>query len=88
MPQDGKSRFNDVPDKLIVNVSISVDQNVSEGDYLLIVRDPASQLLINLRKLAKRFPDYLELPFNARLQQCTLEVIVERLSGYELRNEI
>ena len=29
---------------------------------------PASQLLINLSKLAKRFADYLELPLNSRLQ--------------------
>jgi len=54
---------------------------------LAVVRDLASQLLIKFRKLAKRFTDYLELPFNAGLQQCTLQVIVERFSGYELRNE-
>jgi hypothetical protein len=59
-----------------------------ERDYLLVVRDLASQFLINFCKLAKRFTDYLKLPLNSRLQQCTLEVIVERLSGYELRNEI
>jgi len=49
-----------------------MDLDIPERDYLLIVGDPANQLLINLSKLANCFADYLELPFNARLQQCTL----------------
>ena len=63
-------------------------QDIPERDYLLIVRDLSSQLLIDFRKLTKRFANYLKLPLNSGLQQCTFEIIVERLSGYELRNQI
>jgi len=63
-----KPRFDDIPDQLVVHISISMDQDIAKGDGLLKARDPASQLLINLGKLAKRFADDLELPLNARLQ--------------------
>ncbi len=67
-----KPRFDNIPDQLVVHISISMDQDIPERDDLLKVRDPAGQLLINLGKLAKRLADYLELPLNARLQLCTL----------------
>ena len=65
-----------------------MDQDIPERDYLLIVCDLSSQLLINFCKLAKRFANYLELPLNSGLQQCIIEVIAECFSGYELRNQI
>ena len=46
----------------------------------------AGEALIQFRQLAKRLPDNLELPFNAGLQQCILQVVVERLPSYELRD--
>jgi hypothetical protein len=67
---------------------ISSCRTGSRVSTLLVVRDLASQLLINFCKLAKRFANYLKLPLNSGLQQRTFEVIVERLSSYELRNEI
>jgi len=63
-----KPRFDDIPDQLVVHINISMDQDIPKGDDLLKFRDPASQLLINLSKLAKRFAYYLELPLNGGLQ--------------------
>jgi hypothetical protein len=42
-----------------------MDQDIPEGEVPLEVRGPDSQVLMNLSKVAKRFADYLELPFNA-----------------------
>ena len=63
-----------------------MDQNVSEGDYLLIIRDLAGETLVQFRKLAKRLADSFELPLNAGLQQRIPEVALERLPSYELRD--
>jgi len=64
--------------RAVIDLCVSVAQNVPKGDEPLEVPDADGRSSINLRKLSDRFTDDLELPFNRRAKHGVGEVVVER----------
>ena len=60
-PQVGKAGADHVPHEQVVDACVAVDQDVAERDDAPVLADPAGGLRIQLRQLAKRLADDLEL---------------------------
>ena len=59
--QDGEPRFDDVPDELVIDLYVPMNQDVPERHDVLIVGDSPRRIGTDLGPARNRFADDLEL---------------------------
>ena len=80
--------LNHVPDDVVVDHVVAVDEDVSKRDDARCFRDAGSDRRIDLGEAADGFPDDFKLAFDGAAEQLARVVVSEGLAGGELHYQL
>lgn len=84
MRQNRQLRFDHIPDQLVINICVAVDEDVAESDDSAILTYARDKRCIQLSKLRECLADDFELALNSGAKHRVTHVVIKRFSRRKL----
>ena len=78
--------LNDMPDTLVIDQVIAVDEHISQGDYLLVEAESFGGVAIEVSKAVRRLIDDLEVAFDGGAEHQIAAIFGQSVVSDELTN--